>query len=247
LKEIKVELAGNVVTTMLMNNANTVLGPEGTQLIVPLIPIMKQLGCTLSTNEYGGMQLMHPSIGVLPIDDSTGTPLLPGKMCQHLIKELEEDTKRRGQEDKAAYTMLKMLLSEMERQLEEEPVKKEESEPGEEEEEVWIAVAEDEVKEVFHEEEQKIQEEKDEIKEAREEAIKAEETYHSQEETAEAREALELEEMKNYVMSRMTDEWYGPTQKGELLCISRTARKKKVNPQFREDCPVRSLDWRKNE
>jgi hypothetical protein len=85
LKEIKVELAGNVVTTMLMNNANTVLGPEGTQLIVPLIPIMKQLGCTLSTNVYGGMQLMHPSIGVLPIDDSTGTPLLPGKMCQHLI------------------------------------------------------------------------------------------------------------------------------------------------------------------
>jgi hypothetical protein len=110
---------------------------------------------------------------------------------------LEEDTKRRGREDKAAYTMLKMWLSEVERQLEEEPVPKEESESGEEDEEVWIAVAEDEMKEVFHEEEQKIQEEKDEIKEAREEAIKAEETYHSQEETVEAREALELKEMKN--------------------------------------------------
>ena len=149
MREIKVELAGNIVTTMLMNNANTVLGPIGTQLIAPLIPIMKQLGCTLSTTRSGGMQLTHPAIGILPIDDSSGTSLLPTRMCQNLIKELEEDTKKRRKEDNAAYTMLKMLLSEVEKQLE-EPQEKED--PPENDEEVWIAVVEEEVKRITEEE-----------------------------------------------------------------------------------------------
>ena len=120
MKEISVELAGNVVTTMLITNTNTVVGPEGTQLIVPLIPIMKQLGCTLSTDEKGGMQIRHPTIGILPIDDSSGTPLLPGRMCRQLIQELEEDTRTKIEVDRAAYTAIKMLLREVEKKIEEE-------------------------------------------------------------------------------------------------------------------------------
>jgi ABC-type cobalamin/Fe3+-siderophores transport system ATPase subunit len=94
------------------------------------------------------------------------------------------------------------------------------------------------IEEVNYEEDQRFKGEENEIRQAREEAMIEEEASQQEEEEATDREFQELEDTKAYVMSIMTDEWYGPTKQGELLCISRKARKKKVNPQFREDCPV---------
>ena len=101
-------------------------------------------------------------------------------------------------------------------------------------------MVEEEVKRITEEEKPKCQEEEDEVSEAREEAIRSEEPDNSRIELIgeREREAIELDETRSYVMSRMTDDWYGPTKNGELFCISRTARKKKVDPRLREDCPV---------
>ena len=73
IKEVEVELAGNVTVRMKMNEGNTVLGPKG-QYIVPLIPIMEQLGCKLETNRKGTLQVLHPQRGILPINISSGAP-----------------------------------------------------------------------------------------------------------------------------------------------------------------------------
>jgi hypothetical protein len=95
------------------------------------------------------------------MDDSSGSPLLPGKICQQLINELEDDTKKKSDVDRAAYSMLKMLLKEVERQLEEstkkpstEHSKEEENDSTDEEDttgkedDAWIAVVEEPVEDI---------------------------------------------------------------------------------------------------
>ena len=80
---------------MMMNDAETIVGEEGIPMIVPLTPLMKRLKCTLSTNQSGNLQIEHPKMGILPVDSSSGAPLLSKEVCQRLIKELEEETRKR--------------------------------------------------------------------------------------------------------------------------------------------------------
>jgi hypothetical protein len=99
IKEVKVELAGNHTAELRMNDADTVLGERKTRVIVPLVPIVKQLGCRIRTTRTRMIQIIHPKRGVLPVDDSSGTPTMPKKECQMLIKELEEYRGKKNQEE----------------------------------------------------------------------------------------------------------------------------------------------------
>ena len=95
VKNVTVELAGNMKIKMKMNDAETIVGEEGIPVIVPLIPLMKRLKCTLSTNQGGNLQIEHPMMGIPPVDSSSGAPLLSKEVCQKLIEELDEDTRKR--------------------------------------------------------------------------------------------------------------------------------------------------------
>ena len=71
VKNVTVELAGNMKVRMMMNDAETIVGKEGIPMIVPHIPLMKRLKCTLSTNRSGNLQIEHPKMGTPPVDSSS--------------------------------------------------------------------------------------------------------------------------------------------------------------------------------
>ena len=91
IKEVKVELAGNMTMELRMHDVDTVLGGKGARVIVPFIPSVKHLTCKIRTSKDGKFQVIHPVRGMLPIDDSSGTPLIPRRQCKLLIAELEKE------------------------------------------------------------------------------------------------------------------------------------------------------------
>lgn len=75
LREVHVELAGDVETETMMTKENIVIGAPGSQMIVPLVPLVRDLQCTLHTNEEGKLELRHPRRGKIYLDQRSGSPL----------------------------------------------------------------------------------------------------------------------------------------------------------------------------
>ena len=80
-KKIEVELAGKREVEMEMNANGTLLASEGTQVIVPMLAVIEELRCEVSTDGTAGMKLKHTRKGDVTSCTKTGSLLLAEDFC----------------------------------------------------------------------------------------------------------------------------------------------------------------------
>ena len=90
---VKVTLAGEDTRVLRQNVCGTVLvaseGSEQVQPIVPMGPLIEQLGCSLQWNK-GALKLRHPTKGFIKIYLNNNCPEINFREAHRLIKELEK-------------------------------------------------------------------------------------------------------------------------------------------------------------
>jgi len=232
LKKVTVELAGDMSTTMWMNESDTVMAASGSQLIVPLIPLVRDLQCKVNTDEKGILELIHPKKGRIPLNQSSGSPLMPQEVCRSLIGELEEFTNKRKGSEKDQKNRLIGIKQFMQAFIEEfcEPLPEEQEEENEVEEPSWWGIQEEEI---FPEESEAVSEETEDSQETTED----EDSIEPMEDEAESEE----ESTKKFILQLVTDSWYGPNKKGDVYHLNKNGRKEKIHPD-KEGCPVKLSD-----
>ena len=79
VRTLKVELAGSKEIVMEVNENEVLMGAEGSQVIVPMLAIIKELDCQISTSKDGILEVVHPRLGKIIICQKSGSPLIPKK------------------------------------------------------------------------------------------------------------------------------------------------------------------------
>ena len=93
-KEVQVALANGSSVRLKMNTEGVmVTSSQQVEPIVPMGVLVEELQCRLDWNPQG-LQVSHPTRGVLPVDSTNGCPQIPRKLALDLIKEIEQ--KRSG-------------------------------------------------------------------------------------------------------------------------------------------------------
>ena len=85
---------------MLMTEDDTVIRAPGTQMIALLTQLVRELKCKIQTNEDGNVELKHPRRGKIHLDQKSGSPIMAEEMCRALIKEMEELSKKKKEQEK---------------------------------------------------------------------------------------------------------------------------------------------------
>ena len=75
VRTLKVELAERKEVVMEVNENEVLMGAVGTQVIVPMVAIVKELNCQIRTTKEN-----------IPIFQRTGSPLIPEEVCLELSR-----------------------------------------------------------------------------------------------------------------------------------------------------------------
>jgi len=86
-----VELAADTEKMKLITKNDIVIGSPGSHMIVPLVPLVKDLKCKISADDKDRIKLTHPRRGNIVLDQRSGCPLMEEDTCRTLIQEHEED------------------------------------------------------------------------------------------------------------------------------------------------------------
>jgi len=109
-EKVTVTLAGNKEIEMEKTPCGTLLVKEEVQVIVPMMKVLEDLSCTLSSGDGGRVILVHPEKGNIPVHTETGSMLIEEKICLELIEELEEKEEYRQGMGKVIEEVMKRAL-----------------------------------------------------------------------------------------------------------------------------------------
>lgn len=88
-KKVQVSLADGQVTTLAISPGGAMISEDkDIEPIIVMGQLAETLGCTISWSR-GHIQVEHPELGLLPVEDKEGCPQVPLRLALQLIEELE--------------------------------------------------------------------------------------------------------------------------------------------------------------
>ena len=107
LTQVEVELAIGSPIILQINGGATVLGPKGTDPLMPMAGL-SEIGCNIQWPSGGDCQVWRPSRGWLEVEMVDGTPQVDVELCLGLIEELESVKRVAALQTRVAQTLAAM-------------------------------------------------------------------------------------------------------------------------------------------
>jgi len=89
---VEVAFKEEVESVLMINEWGTVIGPQGTETILPMNDMVQWLKCNVTWKDHE-LTIVHPEHGDLEVEVINGTPYIDNQLCLDLIKDVETKKK----------------------------------------------------------------------------------------------------------------------------------------------------------